>query len=166
MSETKAVGKAKIPAKKSNPAPKAAPKKETAAAKPATVKSAYGIQKLVTETGFTQIKVRALLRSLAIPKNGSRYGWDRKSDFDGVVKQLKNAPTGTVGRPKSTTDKPETKKAETPKKPAVKKPAKPKKAKPVKEPEEVGVSESGDEMDVESEGDDEGGDIPGTGDAE
>lgn len=96
-----------VVAAKSKPAPKAK------VAKPANdkpksfiVKHKYGIQELAAETGFVQPKVRALLRSMKIPKNGSRYGWDNKADFDPVVKQLKLGNTFSSGGPKPGEPKP------------------------------------------------------------
>ena len=86
----------KAPAgKAAPPAPKAKETKEAAG-------HAFTIQTLVDETDIPQPKLRVLLRGLKVPKDGGRYGWDKKSDFDAVIKQVttaNNKPAGGRGRP-------------------------------------------------------------------
>jgi superfamily II DNA or RNA helicase len=83
---------------------KAAPEKEPAA-KPA---HAFSIQSLVDETDIEQPKLRVLLRGLKVAKNGGRYGWDKKSEFDAVVKQViaANKEVKPAGRPAAAKEAP------------------------------------------------------------
>jgi superfamily II DNA or RNA helicase len=64
---------------------KGAPENKTAAAEPK-----YAVADLIEATGLVAASVRVALRSLEIPKNfGNKYGWATKTEFDAVVKQLK-----------------------------------------------------------------------------
>jgi superfamily II DNA or RNA helicase len=52
-------------------------------------KPTFGIQQLAEELDKEQTIVRVGLRSLGVQKNGGRYGWEKKGDFDAVVKDLR-----------------------------------------------------------------------------
>ena len=49
----------------------------------------YGMAELEKETGLTQVALRVKLRKSEFEKNGSRWGWDTKKEFDAVVKAMK-----------------------------------------------------------------------------
>lgn len=103
------------------PARKTKNTEENPETKPAADKPKYTVNDLAEALGNTDASVRVALRDLEIPKNGKRYSWNRKTEFDAVVKQLKERSTKQVGRPpadkasakKPAAKKPAAKKAET-----------------------------------------------------
>jgi hypothetical protein len=86
-------------------------------------KSTYGIAHLVTDTGIEQPKIRIILRTLEIEKNGGRYGWNKVSEYNAVLKQIKDyksQPSSGRGRPKAEKSEDEAETKPTKEKPAVK----------------------------------------------
>lgn len=70
--------------------PAAAPKEEPKAAVAAAGEPKYTVDSLVEETGLQPASVRVALRELGVEKDfGNKYGWDKKADFDEVVKAMK-----------------------------------------------------------------------------
>ena len=88
--------------------------------------SEYGIKELEAETGMSQAAIRSALRKSEFKKEGFRWGWPRKSEFQKVVKFVKE-----VGE-KESTKKMTPKKETAPKKEAVAKKTASKKAAPKK----------------------------------
>ena len=74
------------------PAPAAT---ETEATKPAETKAAaaepkYTVDDLVEATSLQPASVRVALRELGVEKQfGNKYGWANKTDFDQIVKAMK-----------------------------------------------------------------------------
>mgnify|MGYP003593656952 CR=1 FL=1 len=72
-------------AKKPAAAPKEEPKAVAVAGEPK-----YTVDSLVEATGLQPASVRVALRELGVEKAfGNKYGWDKKADFDEVVKAMK-----------------------------------------------------------------------------
>jgi hypothetical protein len=90
--------------------PAAAPKeevKETAADEPK-----FTVDSLVEATGLQPASVRVALRELGVEKQfGNKYGWNKKGDFDEVVKALKERSAKRVAPAKSDDKKEEAKPA-------------------------------------------------------
>ena len=84
---------AKTPVAKADPKPEKEPKASL---------HTYGIKELAEEVGEDQHKIRVVLREMEVEKPGGRYGWDRRAEFDALVKQLKIkfATPSTRGRKK------------------------------------------------------------------
>jgi hypothetical protein len=86
-------------------------------------KSTYGIAHLVTDTGIEQPKIRIILRTLEIEKDGGRYGWNKVSEYNAVLKQIKDyksQPSSGRGRPKAEKSEDEAETKPTKEKPAAK----------------------------------------------
>lgn len=66
---------------------------ETKAAKPVETKATepkYTVDDLVEATGLQPASVRVALRELGVEKQfGNKYGWATKTDFDQIVKSMK-----------------------------------------------------------------------------
>ena len=83
------------------PAPAAA---ETKATKPAETKAAepkYTVDDLVEATSLQPASVRVALRELGVEKQfGNKYGWANKTDFDQIVKAMKERSAKRItGKP-------------------------------------------------------------------
>lgn len=101
----------------------AAPKEEVKETKPAADEPKYTVDSLVEASGLQPASVRVALRELGVEKKfGNKYGWDKKTEFDEVVKALKERSAKRVAPAK---------KEEAPAKPAAKGKAK-EEAKPAK----------------------------------
>ena len=62
--------------------------KEKAAAEKETPK--YNVVNLAEDLGKSPAEVRVLLRKSGLEKEGGQWGWDKKSDYDSALKELKS----------------------------------------------------------------------------
>ena len=63
-------------------------KEKVAAAEKQTPK--YNVGHLAEDLGKSPSEVRVLLRKSDLEKEGGQWGWDKKSDYDSALKELKS----------------------------------------------------------------------------
>ena len=81
------MAKKKVVKKKA--AEKKAAEKKTAGAPKATEEFKFTVANLAEDLGIKEASVRVKLRNAEVEKAGRAYGWNKKTDYDKVLKQLK-----------------------------------------------------------------------------